>query len=55
VEGGDAAGADRGDLEGDGLLALVELQDVIDAVEVSKYANGGFSVLAKGLDDAEVL
>jgi hypothetical protein len=54
VEGGDGAGADGGDLEGGGVLALVELQDVIDATEVSEHANGGFSVLAKGLDDAEV-
>jgi hypothetical protein len=36
------------------VLALVEFEDVIDAAEVSEYANGGFSVLAKGLDDAEV-
>ncbi|MFM7739737.1 MAG: hypothetical protein ACKO9H_10060, partial [Planctomycetota bacterium] len=54
VEGGDGAGADGGDLEGGGVLALVEFEDVIDAAEVSEDANGGFSVLAKGLDDAEV-
>jgi hypothetical protein len=36
------------------VLALVEFEDVIDAAEVSEHANGGFSVLAKGLDDAEV-
>jgi hypothetical protein len=54
VEGGDGAGADGGDLEGGGVLALVEFEDVIDAAEVSEHANGGFSVLAKGLDDAEV-
>ncbi|MBZ2177550.1 MAG: hypothetical protein K7J47_07565, partial [Acidobacteria bacterium] len=54
VEGGDGAGADGGDLEGGGGLALVEFEDVIDAAEVSEYGNGGFSILAKGLDDAEV-
>jgi len=36
------------------VLALVEFEDVIDAAEVSEYGNGGFSILAKGLDDAEV-
>jgi len=31
VEGGDGAGADGGDWEGGGVLALVEFEDVIDA------------------------
>lgn len=40
-------------MDGDGLVALVELQDVIDAAEVSENTKGGLSVLAKGLDNAE--
>jgi hypothetical protein len=40
--------------QGDGVLVLVQLQDVIDSPEVSEDADGRFTVLAIGLDDAEV-
>ncbi|MCX6585738.1 MAG: hypothetical protein NTX13_04050 [Acidobacteria bacterium] len=36
------------------MLVLVQLQDVIDSPEVSEDADGRFTVLAIGLDDAEV-
>ena len=54
VEGGDGAGTEIREGQGDGVPVLVQLQDVIDAPEVSEDADGRFTVLAKGLDDAEV-
>ena len=55
VQGGDGSGADGGELKGDRMLLLVELRDIVDAAEMGEDAEGGFAVLAKGLDDAVVV
>ena len=55
VEGGDGSGADGGELKGDRMLLLVKLKDIVDAPEMGEDAEGGFAVLAKGLDDAVVV
>ena len=53
-EGQVVDGADGGELKGDRMLLLMELEDIVEASEMGEDAETGFAVLAKGLDDAVV-
>ena len=54
VESRDGPNADRGESKGDGVLILVEFEDVVDAAKMGENADGRFAVVAKGFDDAIV-
>ena len=54
VKSGDGTNGDRGEGKGDGVMILMEFEDIVDAAKMGKNPDGCFAVVPKQSDDAIV-